>query len=437
VAHILIAGAGLAGLAAAYDLQKQKHRVTVIEARTRVGGRVWTLRDGFVGRQHAEAGADLIESNQKALLALVHELNLPTVKIIRRGFGFYGADHRGRLRIQPMGREFRELMAALHPVINQYKLGEERWDTGIARAIARQPVSKWLMDVGATRQLRARMRGFRGFFLADPEDLSLLALVDFFGSGGFEEDTDTFRIRSGNDRLPDALARALRQPLRFGSVLRRVRQTADGIVATVEREGHHDELTADAVIIAIPAVLLRDVVLEPGLRDAQRDAIAHLKYGDATRLLLQFDRQFWRKPKRAGLFGSDQPFGALWDGNEQQKGPMGILSFLAGGGASQEIRALVRTEGLDGLVNRLRWLGTPGRVLASTQVVWEDEPWSRGGYAYFDPQFNPEWRAELSRPHGRVFFAGEHTHLRWQGYMEGAVLSGQRAAAEVVSVVNE
>jgi monoamine oxidase len=64
-------------------------------------------------------------------------------------------------------------------------------------------------------------------------------------------------------------------------------------------------------------------------------------------------------------------------------------------------------------------------------VIWEDEPWSRGGYAYFDPQFDPTLRAWLPRPAGRLFFAGEHTSDRWQGYMNGAVDSGKRAAAEV------
>jgi monoamine oxidase len=64
-------------------------------------------------------------------------------------------------------------------------------------------------------------------------------------------------------------------------------------------------------------------------------------------------------------------------------------------------------------------------------VVWEDQPWSRGGYAFFDPAFDPRWRDALARPHGRVVFAGEHTSRRWQGYMNGAVESGLRAAAEI------
>jgi monoamine oxidase len=435
VPHVLIAGAGLAGLAAARELQRRKYRVTVIEASHRVGGRVWTIRDGFAHRQHAEGGGDLIESNQKAVVALARELKLPLVRTIRRGFGFYGADNRGRVRAQPMSLSFRELMTALAPLIHDYRLAEKRWDSGVAQAMAHMSVAAWLDEIRAGRGLRSRLKGFRGFFLADPEDLSLLALIDFFGDDGFG-DTETFRIRTGNDRLPDALARGLREPVQLDSILRRVRQTDSGIVASIETQAGRHDLQADFAIVAIPATLARDVVFEPGLRPSQHDAIAHLRYGHVTRLLLQFDGRFWRRRGRPDLFGSDQSIGAFWDGNEQQPHKAGILSFLAGGGASQELQQILKTEGTSGVTSRVSWLGRPGRLLASREIVWENEPWSRGGYAVFDPSFNPEWRAELARPHGRVLFAGEHTHLRFQGYMEGAVLSGQRAAAEVLSVVN-
>jgi len=77
------------------------------------------------------------------------------------------------------------------------------------------------------------------------------------------------------------------------------------------------------------------------------------------------------------------------------------------------------------------WLGRPSKLVAAQTVVWEEDRWARGGYAYFDPSFDPLWRAWLARPTGRIVFAGEHTSIKWQGYMNGAVESGLRAAAEV------
>src|SRR5688572_22822363 len=95
---VIVAGAGLAGLAAARALEARGAAVTIVEARDRVGGRVWTIRDQFAG-QHAEAGADLIEEEQEHVLELARELGLKPVRILREGFGFYGPGARGKRRV--------------------------------------------------------------------------------------------------------------------------------------------------------------------------------------------------------------------------------------------------------------------------------------------------------------------------------------------------
>src|SRR5438093_13343454 len=99
---VVVGGAGLAGLSAAKALEARGAAVTIVEARDRVGGRVWTLRDGFAAGQHAEAGADLIEGEQTHLRSLARDLGLKTVRILRDSFGFYGPDAKGRRRIHAM-----------------------------------------------------------------------------------------------------------------------------------------------------------------------------------------------------------------------------------------------------------------------------------------------------------------------------------------------
>lgn len=428
---VIVAGAGLAGLAAARDLESAGADVTLVEARERVGGRVWTIREGFERGQHAEAGADLIEADHDAVLALCKALGLQTVPILRNGFGYYGRNRAGRLTIQALGGLFREMPASFWPFVHQYKLGERRWDGAIARRLGTQSVADWLRAAKASRAVVNRLRGLRGMLLADPEDLSLLALVDLFADFEDGPDMSGRRLRDGNDRLASAMAARLTGDVRLNTVVRQIRQRSGGIVATLEHEGAVAELRADFFVSALPATTLRHCVIDPPLPEIQRLALDHLKYGDATRLLLQFDRRFWAKRGRPSAFGSDQSFGALWDGNEQQRGRAGILSFLAGGRASYELQNLLAAGGADGVVRALRWLGAPGRLLASRAITWEHDPWAQGGYAYFDPGFDPIWRDPLARPHGRVVFAGEHTSIRWQGYMNGAVESGQRAAAEI------
>jgi monoamine oxidase len=429
----LVAGAGLAGLAAARALEARGATVTVLEARHRVGGRVWTMRDGFSHGQYAEAGADLIDADQRAILQLAHDLGLAPIRILRQGFGYYTAHGRWQRSIESSWASpaFRAVWARLDELVTAYTLAEERWDSAIGHRLAGQSVAAWLDEIRAPRAVRDRFLGFRGLFLADPEDLALIALVDFFAGEGASGWGATFRIRGGNDRIATEAARRLRGPVLLGAALRRVRQTPARVIAFVEGPAGLSELAADYLVVALPASVVRDVRFEPSLPKAQRDALSHLRYGAATRVLMQFDRRFWIRRGRPNAFGSDQPTGAVWDGNEQQGPGPGILSLLAGGGASAALQSILRTKGERGILTRLAWLGRATPPLASRTIVWEDDPFARGGYAYFDPGFDPQWRSSLARPAGRTVFAGEHTSHRWQGYMNGAVESGLRAAAEI------
>lgn len=429
---VIVAGAGLAGLSAAKALEARGATVTIIEARDRVGGRVWTLRNQFAARQHAEAGADLIEDEQEHVLTLARELGLAPVRILRDGFGFYGPDARGRRRIHLGPGSLAALGKLLGPDIEAFKLSEERWDGAVASRLARTSVWQWLEQMRAPEALKAALRGFRGFFLADPEDLSLLPLVEQFAEWGAPGRGHIFRIPGGNDRLATGIAKRLRGSLLRETIVRRVVQRADGVTVTIDdRGGRRSELSARYFVCALPASTAREVLFEPALPGPQHDAMAHLRYGCATRLLLQFDRRFWKKRGRPVAFGSDLPSGAVWDGNEQQRGPQGILSFVAGGRASRELQDILARDGETGVIRHIGWLGKPSTLLASRTIVWDDDPWARGGYAYFDPGFDPLWRAWLARPAGRIVFAGEHTSIKYQGYMNGAIETGLRAAAEI------
>src|SRR5690242_1707202 len=230
------------------------------------------------------------------------------------------------------------------------------------------------------------------------------------------------------------MARRLRAPVHLRTAVRRVDHGDQKVVVSVEEGSGLHTIEADYLVMAMPTTTLRMVQWARPLPDLQQTAIARLRYGAASRLMLQFDRRFWRKRGQPTAFGTDLPIGALWDGNEQQGGRHGVLVFLAGGRASEDLQTILRSEDTAGVVERLGWLGKPAKVAASHLVVWEDEPWSRGGYAFFDRTFNPLWRDWLARPAGRVVFAGEHTSIRWQGYMNGAVETGRRAAAEIAAL---
>jgi monoamine oxidase len=433
---VLVAGAGLAGLAAARDLAALGANVTIVDARDRVGGRVWTFRDGFAEGQHAEAGGDLIDEEQHEIRELAQELGLKLIRILRGGFGYVRPDASGRPKIvaRSGSRGWDRMAKELEALTKPYTLAERRWDSPVTADLARRSVATWLDQIKADADLRATAIGLRGFFLADPDELSLIALVDQFSENDAPAPSQMYRIEGGNDRLATALAAPLGDRLHLNAEVVALSHRGSTVRVSVKNGRALSQINCDYAILAVPATLLRRMPITPALPAQQHDAISRLKYGRATKTLLQFPSRFWRAAGRPRAFGSPLPFGAVWDANEEQRGRSGILSLLAGGSASDATQAIVAKHGVRGLAHALDWLGAPQTELtAARQIVWEQDPFARGGYAYFDPGFDPALRAWLARPAGRLFFAGEHTSIKWQGYMNGAVESGRRAAAEVAA----
>jgi len=442
---VLIVGAGLAGLAAARELERRSCGVIVIEARDRVGGRVWTLRDGF-GGMHAEAGGDLIDDDQEEIRKLAAELGLREARVLRGGFSHYrlGSDRR-RMRSSSSG--WRQTARALEPLARAYKLNGEQWDGPIAAAIARQSITEWLDQIGdrpavaaarkaslgAMADLRATAATMRGFFLAEPNELSLLVYVEQVAAGDDPAKRTMYRLRGGNDRLPERMARALRASVRLQHAARRIVQNESSVRVTVEnRRGGRTEIASDYAIVAVPGPLAVEIEYAPALPAAQRDALSRLRYGRATKTLLQFARHPWRRPGRPRACATDLDIGAVWDSSEEQLGARGILTLLAGGSASDATKAILAAKGAESLAGELGFFGVGrARLIGSRSVTWEDDRWAHGAYAFFDSSFPPSARRLLALPWKRVFFAGEHTSNVWQGYMNGAVESGLRAAEEV------
>ena len=442
---VLIVGAGLAGLAAARELERRSWRAIVFEARERVGGRVWTIHDGF-GRMHAEAGGDLIDDEQEEIRRLARELGIRESRILRGGFSHYRLGDDRRRRIRSTVRGWRQTAQALEPLIRAYRLSGEEWNGPIAAAIARHSIADWLKRsaalssatggrkmIAANTDISATASMMRNFFVADPQELSLLAYVEQFAAGSDPANRTMYRLRGGNDRLPHCMAGALRTPVRLRHVVRRIVQNEKGVRATVENaRGRRIEVAGDYAIVTAPALLVTEIEFVPGLPQAQRDALAGLRYGRATKTLLQFDRHSWRRIGHPRACATDLDLGAIWDASEDQRGSGGILALLAGGSASTATQSLLAMGGAQRLAGRLRFFGLGrARLIAARSVTWEDDPWARGAYAFFASSFPPSARRLLAVPWRRVFFGGEHTSITWQGYMNGAVESGLRAAAEV------
>jgi hypothetical protein len=173
----------------------------------------------------------------------------------------------------------------LGDLVSRYRLVERRWDSPVTVALGRQSVAHWLDQIKADEELRSTARGLRGFFLADPEQLSLLALVDQFAELADSDSwgSESYRIDGGNDRLAQAMAAALGERVHLRTEVAALSQRGRGVRASVRNSNRMAAIDCDYVVCAVPASLLRRIPIAPALPSQQHDAIANLKYGAGSR----------------------------------------------------------------------------------------------------------------------------------------------------------
>jgi monoamine oxidase len=413
---VIVIGAGLAGLAAADRLAEGGQTVTVLEARDRLGGRVWTLNDG--GPVPLELGPEWVGGEGEA-----HDLLAA----------------RGARLLEAEGRQFRRVEGHWESLDDRPNVVKEL----LGRAARLAGPDRSLLDAlehccgGAElHDARAQLLGYvEGFHAADPAAVSLRWLGEV--EAAQPPEASELRAAAGAGALVEALARRLegRCRIRLETVVREVRWTRGEVrVTTTGGEMLH----AEAAVVAVPLPLLDTLRFEPEL-PRLRQAARLLATGPVVKLLLRFREPFWREigPLRDMLFlhALEQPFPVWWTGIDPE---VPLLTAWAGGPQATRLpgteAALVElaTASLAGALGLDR--RDIARRLESTHWHdWTADPYARGAYSYVRVG-GAGAHGELARPvEGTLFFAGEAT--AGGGYnatMEGALRSGRRAAGEVL-----
>lgn len=401
---VVVAGAGFAGLTAAFRLLSWGVRTVVMEARDRVGGRVHTTR--LANGEAAELGAEWIEEDAKALHDLAGELSLDLVPA--------GVDYRRRQGVGPLGASVQDQEVALG--IARRALASRHGDVegeSLGAFLRALPVSE-----SQRATLIARLQGTCATDL-DRVPLRVAERGTFDGGSG-----RYVRVDAGNQTVATTLAATL-PDVRLRHLVQRIR--VDGETVHVEGEGPEGRfsLAARAAVVAVPAPLAAAIHFEPALGAEQRRAMAELPMGDAAKLAVATvdDPPLQALQDVAVPFWSWTALGG-W-------GPRRVVTAFAGSPKALETLAVASgdpapwLERVAGLYPDVRLEGEP--VLAS----WGDDPFALGCYSCFD-EAGWDRRSLLAAPAlGRVAFAGEHTAGLSSGTMDGAVDSGNRAAAWV------
>jgi monoamine oxidase len=284
--------------------------------------------------------------------------------------------------------------------------------------------------------------GEYGRELAEQSPWNLLSLVDCQHPDAFRifgDSDEAYHVRGGNDRITSALLERLASPAELGHRLVRVAEMASGAFRlTFERAGgkSHEE-PFDRVVFALPFSRLRDVELPATLPPDKREIIDALGMGMNAKLMAQFRERVWRTRHRAsGSVTTDNGLQMLWETSRGMPGAAGILTVFAGGALGQsmgaesaEVQIEKRLAAIDQIFPNTAAAYIKG---SAVRMHWPTVEHTRGSYACYLPGQARYAGREGTRA-GNLHFCGEHTSVRFQGYMNGAVESGERVAAEIAS----
>jgi monoamine oxidase len=450
---IVVVGAGLAGLSAAYALKNAGYAADVHEASDRIGGRCWTLRGAFADGQIGEHGGEFIDQGHTAIRHLAQEFglkldNLPQAE--QNGTELLGWFDGRPYSHAEMTDDIKgawqkihsDLSAASYPTTFESSTQrgrqldnmsivdwiEETFEGGMSSRIGQLLDVAYNIEYGAESSVQS--------------SLNLIYLLGYRGPGQFRlfgASNEKYHVAGGNDQITTGLAARLAGQITTGSELVAVKRNPAGTFTLTFRQASGTKtVTADKVVLALPFSILRSSVdvSKAGFQPLKLTAIREQGMGTNSKLHVQFSSRFWRPQGANGETYSDRGYQSSWEVSLAQPGKSGILvdytggnvglSFGSGTPASRAAQFLAQIEPV-----------LPGATKAwngkAAIDFWPGYRWTKGSYSYWKVGQYQRFAGIEGRRQGNCLFAGEHTSIDFQGYLNGAVETGQRAAAEILA----
>jgi monoamine oxidase len=241
-----------------------------------------------------------------------------------------------------------------------------------------------------------------------------------------------FVIRGGSDTFPRAFAATLRDIIQYAAVVKRIEQDDREARVIYERAGEHLVAHADRVICAIPFSVLKQIEFAPAVSREKQTAITQLSNTSVVRVFLQTRKRFWLDENLTGAATTDLPIMTAYDKAFYLPGVRGMLEAYVAGERARRLAGMTPADRLSFTLSQIEKVHPAIRIHfeGGSSVCWDDEPFSRGAYAWFKPGEMTELMPHIATPEGRIHFNGDHTSQS-PGWMNGALQSGYRAAKEV------
>ena len=435
--RVIILGAGLAGLAAGWELYSAGHDVSILEAQLHPGGRVHTIREGLSDDLYAEAGAGRIPSHHVVTLEWVKHFGLELEPFRPQGLAEVAllkgkrvkipADKPVDMSLVPLNLTPEERSIGLKDLGEHYygkvakQIGDripEDWSPTIARFDG-MSMQEFLRQQGASEDATHYISlGFENDSAAD----YIMDLVNL--------SSPLSKIKGGNDRLPKAFAAKLSDVIHYGCAVEHIERSENGVRIGCRHAGTLDHIDGDAAICTIPYTVLRRVPVTPEWSSAKRKVIDNIYYGPCVRTTYQVSRRYWEDEGLNGFGSSDKNF-EVWHPTYGKPGKRGLLQAYNYENYAHELDQLSEADRIEQVIRDMDEVHPGLRLNLETVLVksWENDPWQRGAYALY-PVGQMKTNSEICKPEGRIWFAGEHASP-WNGWMQGAITSGIKAAREI------
>lgn len=418
----IIIGAGLSGLAAAYALKQAHWDVKILEARPRIGGRVlsFSFKDSDL---ICELGGEWVGASHDRMRALCQDFSIEL-----KDHRFAASLMRNGVVSRPNQWDFspqaKTAFEKFRKSYDQYKQGDKKRLELYQKRLDRYDWWTWLEEIGFTEDdlILRDLQDSTDFGESIRHVSAFAAASEYFESSPANE--MDFKMVGGNSRLVNEFSSRIgRDSIHLNTLVEEIQQRAGRVIVKT----NNGTFTADACICTVPSRVLDKISFDPPLPSAHREAAEQLQYARIIKNSVLFDRRFWGHEDFSLV--SDVTSHYYFHSTKDQPGTQGILCSYAIGEKADVLAAQDDARRSDIITRDLVPFNANAPQLARNiqSYAWQRDKFTGGAYAIYRPG---QWftvRRVLQQPHGKVLFAGEHL-ADWQGFMEGAVVTGEEAA---------
>jgi monoamine oxidase len=454
---VVVVGAGLAGLTAARQLVAAGKKVVVIEADKRVGGRVLNIDIG--GGHITEGGAEFIGETQDHIAQLAKDLGLKTFKTYNEGNNLYYRNGQalayqstgplGPVPPDPFAADAEQAIVKLDNMASQIDVDKPwespnaaEWDSQTfetwKQENVKSPGGQFLLDVACT-----------SVFSVEPRDVSLLFVLFYIAAAGNESHPGTLerlvttapgaqsdRVEGGTQLIPIRMAEQLGKRVVLGSPVRKIKQQKD----RVRVESEKLIAVGQRVIVAIPPPLAGRLQYTPRLPALRDQLTQRMPQGSVMKVIALYEKPFWRDKGWTGQVVSDVgPVQATFDNTPPEGSPGALMGFVEAS-IARNLDTVSKAELKERVLNNFaQYYGDEAKnAIGFIEKRWDNDVWHRGcPVCVPGPGVLLDFGTAIREPVGRIHWAGTETSSFWNGYMDGAVRSGERASAEVLKLLKK